>query len=91
MLKNTSFYISDYYRYEKEFLDISTHICIDDQQLNVYSLVLADLIINIFSNIEGISKELLTYITDICLSAEEKEKLEQDLQKKILLLLFILL
>lgn len=81
MLKNTSFYISDYYRYEKEFLDISTHICIDDQQLNVYSLVLADLIINIFSNIEGISKELLTYITDICLSTEEKEKLEQDLQK----------
>ena len=85
MLKNTPFYISDYYRYEKEFLDISTHICIDDQQLNVYSLVLADLIINIFSNIEGISKELYAYITDIFLSAEEsaeeKEKLEQYEQK----------
>lgn len=81
MLKNTPFYISDYYRYEKEFLDISTHICIDDQQLNVYSLVLADLIINIFSNIEGISKELYAYITDILLSAEEKEKEKEKLEQ----------
>ena len=57
-------YIGNYHRYEKNFLDITNHIYIDDNQTNVYSLELADLIVNVFSSIEGLSKDIYKFFSN---------------------------
>lgn len=57
-------YIGNYHRYEKNFLDITNHIYIDDNQTKVYSLELADLIVNVFSSIEGLSKDIYKFFSN---------------------------
>lgn len=42
MLQEASYYLSDYIRYESILLEISHHISINDDQLNIYSEELSD-------------------------------------------------
>lgn len=75
-------YIDNYHRYEKNFSDITNHIYIDDNQRNVYSLELADLIVNVFSSIEGLSKDIYKFFSNeetgvpLFINAENKRKNE---------------
>lgn len=62
MLAKASYFLSNYQRYEQHFLEISHHVCIDDNQLNVYSDELADLIVNTVSSVESCSKYLHEYL-----------------------------
>ena len=62
MLEKASYFLSNYQRYEQHFLEISHHVCIDDNQLNVYSDELADLIVNTVSSVESCSKYLHEYL-----------------------------
>ena len=57
-------YIGNYHRYEEKFLEITNHIYIDDKQTDVYSLELADLIVNVFSSIEGLSKDIYKFLSN---------------------------
>ena len=75
-------YIDNYHRYEKKFLDITNHVYIDDNQADVYSLELADLIVNVFSSIEGLSKDIYKFFSNeetgvpLFINAENKRKNE---------------
>ena len=75
-------YIDNYHRYEKKFLDITNHVYIDDNQTDVYSLELADLIVNVFSSIEGLSKDIYKFFSNeetgvpLFINAENKRKNE---------------
>lgn len=51
-------YWSVYKNLEKEIMDITKHIHIDDNQMNVYSMHIGDLIVRCATEIESLSKEL---------------------------------
>jgi len=55
---NPNLYLNIYKNLEKEVLKLADNIHFDDNQLNVYSLHIADLIIRCVIEIESISKEL---------------------------------
>lgn len=64
MLKEASYYLSDYNRYESILIEISHHISINDDQLNIYSEELADFIVKVGASVESLSKYLHSYLTD---------------------------
>lgn len=55
---NINFYWSIYQNIEKEIIDLSNSIHFDDDQLEIYSMKIAELIIRTVVEIESISKEL---------------------------------
>ena len=88
-IDSISKYIGNYHRYEEKFLEITNHIYIDEHQINVYSLELADLIVNVFSSIEGLSKDIYKYLSDeetgtevlICFEQRRKDKIRKRLSR----------
>lgn len=58
MEKKHNYYMSVYKNLEDELIELSKHIHIDDKQMNVYSIYIADLIIRCAVEIEAISKDL---------------------------------
>ncbi|WGE62734.1 hypothetical protein NYR75_08165 [Actinobacillus equuli subsp. haemolyticus] len=85
-------YWSVYQNLEKELIELSNHIHIDDKQLNIYSMKIAELLIRTVVEVESLAKELylnnsghkpddkeLYFDTD-CL-ALLKEKWKLDLKK----------
>ncbi len=55
---NSNFYWSVYKNIEKEVLELTNHIHFDDNQINIYSMKMAELLIRTVVEIESISKEL---------------------------------
>ena len=64
MLEEASYYLSDYVRYEAILIEISHHISIDDNQLNIYSEELSDFIVEVGASVESLSKYLHSYAAD---------------------------
>ena len=64
MLQEASYYLSDYIRYESILLEISHHISINDDQLNIYSEELSDFIVKVGASVESLSKYLHSYLND---------------------------
>ena len=57
-MKEYNLYWSVYKNLEKEFLELTNFIHFSDDQLKVYSMHIADLIVRCSIEIESISKEL---------------------------------
>lgn len=57
-MKNTNLFWPIYKNLEKEFLELAHYIHITEEQLDVYSMHIADLIVRCWIEIEAISKEL---------------------------------
>ena len=51
-------YWSVYKNLEKELIELSNHIHIDDKQLNVYSMKIAELLLRTVVEVESLAKEL---------------------------------
>lgn len=64
MLEEASYYLSDYVRYEAILIEISHHISIDDNQLDIYSEELSDFIVEVGASVESLSKYLHSYAAD---------------------------
>lgn len=67
-----------YKNLEKEFLELANFIHIDDDQLDIYSMHIADLIVRCAVEIESISKELYKNLGGN-MSPIDKERKPRDL------------
>ena len=77
--ENKNSFWPEYKNLEKQVIDLTNHVCFCDEQVNVFSRENSNLILQIGSEIESISKELHRRYYD---ESKKKFKLEVDKLKK---------
>ena len=77
--ENKNSFWPEYKNLEKQVIDLTNHVCFCDEQVNVFSRANSNLILQIGSEIESISKELHRRYYD---ESKKKFKLEVDNLKK---------
>ncbi|MCL1603980.1 hypothetical protein M3084_08975 [Succinatimonas hippei] len=77
-MKNVNYYLTSYQMVEEDFLKIIHYIYVNDEQISVCSIPLADVILRTAVYIESISKELYEKVAGQQLDEKKQKRLKFD-------------